>query len=68
MQTLNIKLNESLYLSPEFYNKIFKKTQVEFDSKSNDLFAFGVCLLETGLCKSVQKIYARSNGFDEDRL
>jgi len=33
------------------------------DSKANDLFAFGLILLEIGLRKNIQQIYDKHNGF-----
>lgn len=54
LHLMNIKLREPLYLSPELFHKLIMNSKEEYyGSIQNDLFALGLCILQTGLGSSV---------------
>lgn len=56
-------------MSPELYRRIDgKDKEQDFDSKKNDTFALGLCLLELGNLEEVQDIYEKKGQVNRDVL
>lgn len=57
-QQLAFDAGVATYVSPLAYKNLFEnERKVEHDLHKSDVFSFGLCLLESGVLKSIQHIY-----------
>jgi len=62
--------NEPVYLSPALYNALKRRnlTNIVHSAVKSDVFSFGLCMLETGLLRSIQSIYSKGDEIDQHML
>lgn len=63
VQRRNFRENQELYVSPQLFCALVKgKQKVKFNPYKNEVFAFGLVVLELSLLHSIQQIYDFRNG------
>lgn len=69
VQLNNLKHEQSIYMSPIlFENLTTGNRRFRHDPYKSDAFSLGLCVLEAGLCRSVQDIYSDSNRCVDDKI
>ena len=69
VQYYNIEYKESLYMSPEMYEKAHDEFgSAKIDALTHDLFSLGMTILHLGTGQTVQDCYKPKREFDFDEL
>lgn len=70
VQLEKLMKNEPVYLSPALYSALKRRNlnNIMHSSLKSDIFSFGLCMLEAGLLRSIQSIYAKGDEIDQHML